>query len=160
MSEIGKKILSAAQTVENSLAATVKDMENGIGSFFNGGHARTNEAEAVREPAAARDQEPPLSGDTTAGQIIASQDIGGKPYYLVQTENQKGEQEKVLFEKGGTDNQVGADVTVTWGSEGRPASAKTDNGVELSWGGEIAGQSQFTGQSQYASSYHDDSQGL
>jgi hypothetical protein len=160
MSETGKKILSAAQTVENSLAATVKDMENGIGSFFSGGHARTNEAEAVREQSPARDQEQPASSDTTAGQIVASQDVGGKPHYLVQTENQKGEPEKVLFEKGGTDYQAGADVTVTWGSEGRPASAKVDSGVELSWGGDIAGQSQFTGQSQFASTYHDDSQGL
>ena len=43
MSEAGKKIIGAMQTVENSLAATVRDFESGIGSFFSGGHAKTHE---------------------------------------------------------------------------------------------------------------------
>lgn len=40
-----------------------------------------------------------------------------------------------------------------------PANAKVDNGVELSWGGDVAGQSQFNGQSQFTSNYHDTDQG-
>lgn len=158
MSETGKKIYSAAQAVENSLAATVKDLESGIGSFFSGGNARTNDAEAVREQPAAHEQEQKATSDT-AGQVVANQQIGGKDYYLVQTENQAGQPERALFEKNGTDYQAGQDVTVKW-NDGKPASAQAEKGVELPWGGEIAGQSQFTGQSQYTSQYHDDGQGL
>lgn len=159
MSETGKKIYSAAQAVENSLAATVKDLESGIGSFFSGGNARTNDAEAVREQPAAKEQEQKATSDTSAGQVVANQQIGGKDYYLVQTENQAGQPERALFEKNGTDYQVGQDVTVKW-SDGKPASAQAEKGAELPWGGEIAGQSQFNGQSQYTSQYHDDGQGL
>jgi len=158
MSEIGKKILGAAQVVENSLAASVKDLESGIGAFFSGSDAKTNRPQEVQEQAPAREQEP--SRDTTPGQIIANQEIGGKPFYLVQTQNHQGEQERALFEKGSTDYQAGTNVNVSWGDEGRPTSAKAGNDAEMSWGGELAGQSQFGGQSQFSSSYHDDGQGL
>lgn len=41
------------------------------------------------------------------------------PPYLVQTENAKGEPEKVLIEKGKTDFPVGQDVTLSWGKDGQ-----------------------------------------
>jgi hypothetical protein len=160
MSEIGKKVLSAAQVVENSLAASLKDLESGIGVFLSGGDAKTNRPQEVQEqaPAPAREQE--SGSESTPGQIVANQDIGGKPFYLVQTQNPQGEQEHTLFEKGSTDYQVGKDITISWGNEGRPTGAKVDNGVELPWGGELAGKSQFSDQSQFSSSYHDNDQGL
>jgi len=158
MSETGKKILGAAQVVENSLAASVKDLESGIGAFFSGINARTNETQAVQEQAPAREQE--QGRDSTPGQIIANQEIGGKPFYLVQTQNPQGKQEHALFEKGSTDYQTGANVNVSWGDEGRPTSAKADNGAKMPWGGELAGQSQFSGQSEFSSAHHDDGQGL
>lgn len=158
MSEIGKKILGAAQVVENSLAASVRDFESGIGAFLSGGDAKTNRPQEVQEQAPTREQEP--SRDSTPGQIVANQEIGGKPFYLVQTQNQQGQQENVLFEKGSTNYQAGTDVNVSWGDEGRPTGAKVGKDVELSWGGELAGQSQFGGQSQFSSAYHDDGQGL
>lgn len=152
MSEVGKKIHSAAQVVENSLAATVKDLESGIGSFFSGGHAKTHEAEPVRE--AGQDQErEQQQPDSTAGRIVANQQVGGKDYYLVQTENPAGQSERVLFEKGGTNYQAGQDVMVKW-DEGKPSHAQAEKGVELPWGGSFAGQSQF------ASNDHDQGAGF
>lgn len=149
MSEAGKKIISAAQVVENSLAAAVRDLESGIGSFFSGSHAKTHEPAPVRESSS---QEREKQGDTfSQGQIIASQDIGGTPYYLVQTENPKGGPEKVLFEKGDTNYQAGTDVSVKWGTEDKPVSAQTNDSTLLLW------SSNFAGQSQFSSTHHQES---
>jgi len=145
MSEFGKKASRAAEAVENTLAAVVKDMESGLGTFFSGGNAITHEPEPLREARQER--------DSTGGQIIANQQIDGKDYYLVQTENPAGQSERVLFEKNGTNYQPGQDVVVKW-DEGKPAHAKADKGVELPWGGN------FTGQSQFTSNDHDQGQGL
>lgn len=159
MNDVTRKIASAAQAVENTLAATVKDIESGIGSFFSGGHARTHEPEPVHEPKQEQERGQQAAPDTTAGQIVANQQMNGKDYYLVQTENQAGQPERALFEKNGTNYEPGQDVIVKW-NDGKPASAQAEKGAELPWGGEIAGQSQFSGQSQFASQYHDDGQGL
>lgn len=154
----GEKLSKAAQVVENTMAAFAKDFESGVGAFFSGGHAKTHEPEPVKESQGEKEKE---QDATSAGKIVASQNVDGKDCYLVQTENPtSGKPESVLFEKGDTNYQHGADVTVTWGNEGQPKSAQVEKGVELSWGGGIAGQSQFNGQSQFTSAYHDDGQGL
>lgn len=161
MSETGKKILSAAQVVENSLAASVKDLESGIGAFFSGSDAKTHRPQEVQEQASVPAPEREPGRDITPGQIIANQDVGGKQFYLVETQTPNGGQERSLFEKGDTNYQAGTDVNVSWGDEGRPTSAKVGKDAEMSWGGDFAGQSQFGSKSQFSSSYHDEqSQGL
>ncbi|TFW28465.1 hypothetical protein [Duganella callida] len=159
MNDVTKKMTSAALTVTNSLAATAADIQSGIGSFFSGSHAHTHDAAPVQEAPQEREQKTKEPTDTTAGQVVVGQQIGGKDYYLVQTENPAGKPERLLFEKNGTDYQPGQEMTVKW-DEGKPAHAKAEKGAELPWGGEIAGKSQFNGQSQFASNYHDDGQGL
>jgi hypothetical protein len=164
MSETGKNLYKASQVVENTLAAFTKDFESGVGAFFSGGNAKTHEAEPVKESQSEQKQGQEQDV-TTAGKIVASQNVDGKDLYLVQTENPGGKPESVLFEKGGTNYQHGADVTVSWGGEGQPKSAQVEKGVELTMGGiagqsQFGGQSQFSGQSQFASAYHDDGQGL
>jgi hypothetical protein len=159
MNDVTRKIGTAAQVVSNSIGAAAADLQSGIGSFFSGGHAHTHDPAPVHEPKSQEREQQAPAADTTAGQVVASQQIGGKDYYLVQTENQAGQPERALFEKNGTDYQPGQDVIVKW-NDGKPASAQAEKGAELPWGGEIAGQSQFSSQSQYASQYHDDGQGL
>lgn len=73
MSEVGRKISSAAQVVENSLAAAVKDLESGIGSFFSGGHAHTHEAAPVREASEdTKEKEAANDAMTQSGQLPAT----------------------------------------------------------------------------------------
>ena len=47
MSEIEAKIAGAAQAVENSISAALKDFSGGIGSFITGGPARTYDPKPV-----------------------------------------------------------------------------------------------------------------
>lgn len=120
MSEVGKNVFGAAQAVENALASTVKDFESGVGAFFNGGNGRTHEPEPVRETQLTEPTKEASQERTAPGQIVANQDVNGTPAYLVQTENAKGEPEKVLVEKGKDDSfQVGQDVTMSWGKDGQ-----------------------------------------
>lgn len=120
MSEVGKKVFGAAQAVENAMAATVKDFESGVGAFFTGGNARNHESEPVREPQMTEPNKEASEERTASGQIVANQDVNGTPAYLVQTENAKGEPEKILVEKGKDDTfQVGQDVTMSWGKDGQ-----------------------------------------
>jgi len=54
MSEIEANIAGAAQAVENSISAALKDFSGGIGSFITGGHARTHDPKPVEELDGAR----------------------------------------------------------------------------------------------------------
>lgn len=47
MSEIEANIAGAAQAVENSISAALKDFSGGIGTFITGGHARTHDPKPV-----------------------------------------------------------------------------------------------------------------
>ena len=120
MSEIGRKISGAAQVVEKTLVSEIRDFESGIASFISGGDARTHAPEPVREP---RFSEPEHGSEsqerTAAGQIVANQDVNGTPAYLVQTENAKGEPERIFVEKGETNFSIGQDVILGWGKDGQ-----------------------------------------
>jgi len=131
MDEFKRKAAQLGQVVENTLAATVKDVESGIAAFFTGGHARTHEPEPVKESHAPAEQ---AQGQdvTTSGTIVASQDMNGTPCYLVEAENPQGQKEKILFEKGDTNYQHGSTVSIKWGDE-YPKSAEVESGVQLSW---------------------------
>lgn len=160
MNDVTRKLGTAAQVVGNSIGAAAADLQSGIGSFFSGGHAHTHDPAPVQESKQEKGSEQQASvPDSTAGQVVANQQIGGKDYYLVQTENQAGQPERALFEKNGTDYPPGQDLIVKW-NDGKPASAQAEKGAELPWGGEIAGKSQFGSQSQFTSQHHDDGQGL
>jgi len=62
MSELRKQVFGAALAVENAFAATLKDFDSGVGSFFSGGEARTHEPKQVHdwqlEPKKEASQEP------------------------------------------------------------------------------------------------------
>ena len=83
----------------------MKDFESGVGAFFNGGNGRTHEPEPVRETQLTEPTKEASQERTAHGQIVANQDVNGTPAYLVQTENAKGEPEKVLVEKGKDDSR-------------------------------------------------------
>ena len=120
MSEVGKKIFGAARVVENALASTVNDFESGVGAFLSGGNGRTHEPAPVREMQLTEPTTEVSQERTALGQIVANQDVDGTPAYLVQTENAKGEPEKVLFKQGKNDSfEVGQEVTMSWDKEGQ-----------------------------------------
>lgn len=130
MSEIGKAVVNGVKTVENTLASIAKDLESGVGSFFSGSEARSHTPEAVREPTLANEQS---AGQErwAHGQVIDVQDVNGKPSYLVQTENAKGEPEQIFIEKGHTSFEVGQDLTLGWGKDGQLMSMEEERGYGI-----------------------------
>lgn len=92
MSETGRKIATAAQAVENSLAASMKDLNSGLGSFFSGEKADTHEPHAAQlaQDSLQMTPEELLAMQSAAAQQSAGQAKESQPSTWAEDDNGQG----------------------------------------------------------------------